>query len=116
MIWGDENPWIVVTIGVPTNREKASVRQRALAEFQSQHFEEAAALFEVAASAEAAALEQIERERKVSERDERVLLRQFLDDKIRAAQALTQALKFAQAAQVLEAAAKRVDRQRYAEW
>ena len=98
--WGDQ---------VRANREKASVRQRALAEFQAQRFAEAAALFEESATAEAAALDQAERE-------EKAVLRRYLDDKIRGSEALTQSLKFAAAAQALEAAAKRVDRGRYPEW
>ncbi|MBZ5622198.1 MAG: hypothetical protein LAQ69_26235, partial [Acidobacteriia bacterium] len=103
--WGDQ---------VRAKRQDASVRQRALAEFQAQHFVEAAMLFEESASAEATALDKVERERKERELEERAVLRRFLDDKIRAAEALTQGLKYEQAAQVLEVAAKRVDRGRYA--
>jgi tetratricopeptide (TPR) repeat protein len=105
--WGDQ---------VLANREKASVRQRALAEFQAQHFAEAAILFEESAGTEAAALEQIERERKQREDEERSILRRFLDDKLRAAEALAQTSKLEQAARVLESVTKRIDRARYPEW
>src|ERR1039458_3649225 len=105
--WGDQ---------IRAKREKASVRQQALAEFQAQHFARAAALFEESASAEAAALDRIEVERKEREGAERTVLRRFLDDKIRAAEALTQSLKYEESARVLQGATKRVSRDRYAGW
>jgi hypothetical protein len=105
--WGDQ---------VRANRDQASVRQQALAEFQAQNFARAATLFEESASAEAAALDRIETERQEREREERTVLRRFLDDKIRAAEALRQSLKFADAAEVLQAATNRVRRERYAAW
>ena len=97
--WGDQ---------VRANREQASVRQQALAEFQVQHFARAAALFEESANAEAAVLDRIEAERKEREHAESTVLRRFLDDKIRSAEALTQSLKYEEAARVLHGSAKRV--------
>ena len=105
--WGDQ---------IRAKREDASVRQRALAEFQAEHFAQAAALFEESASAEAMALDRIEAERKERDLAERTVLRRFLDDKIREAEALTQGLKYEEAARVLDGAAKRVSRDRYATW
>src|ERR1035437_2928187 len=105
--WGDQ---------IRAKREEASVRQQALAEFQARHFARAAALFEESASAEAAALDRIEAEQKEREGAERTVLRRFLDDKIRAAESLTQSLKYEESARVLQGATKRVSRDRYAGW
>ena len=105
--WGDQ---------IRGKREDASVRQRGLAEFQAQHFDRAAALFQESASAEATVLDRIDAERKERERAERPVLQGFLDDNIRAAEALTQSLKYEEAARVLLGAANRVSRERYALW
>jgi WD40 repeat protein/tetratricopeptide (TPR) repeat protein len=56
------------------------------------------------------------RESKERKREEREVLRRFLDDRINAARNLMLGFKFDQAAQVLETAVKRIDRTRYAEW
>ena len=74
--WGDQ---------VRANREQASVRQQALAEFQAQHFDRAAALFEESANAEGAEFDRIEAERKERERVGTTVWRRFLDDELRAA-------------------------------
>ena len=105
--WGDQ---------VRANREQASVRQQALAEFQAQHFDRAAALFEESANAEGAESDRIEAETKERERVGTTVLRRFLDDEIRAAGSLTGSLRYEEAARVLGSAARRVDRDRYAAW
>jgi tetratricopeptide (TPR) repeat protein len=105
--WGDQ---------IRAHREEASVRQQALAEFQAQHFAQAAVLFKESASAEAAVLDRIETEQDERDQAERWALRQFLDDKIRAAAALTLSLKYEDAERVLRGAAKRVSRDRYGAW
>ncbi len=100
---------------VRSSRDKASDRQRALAEFEAHHFEEAAGFFESSASAAEARLETLERDRKEREREEKDVLRGFVDDKIGESEALAHDLKYESAASVMEAAVKRIDRNRYPE-
>ncbi len=105
--WGDQ---------VRANRDTASVRQQALAEFQAQHFSRSAALFEESAGAEAAVLDRIEEQRKERDQAAKTVLRRYLDDKIRAAEALTQGLKFEDAVEALQAATSRANRDAFAAW
>jgi tetratricopeptide (TPR) repeat protein len=105
--WGDQ---------VRANRVRASVRQQALAEFQARHFPQAVALFKESAGTEESALDRIELDRQEADREEQATLRRFLDDMIRAAESLSQSDNREEAAQLLQRAAARVHRERYAEW
>ena len=105
--WGDQ---------IRANPEKSTLRQQALAAFEAKNFGKSAELFRESAHEVSAELDSDDAEAKAAEERRRTHLRQFLDDEIRAAESLTNALKFSAAVDELTTATKRASREKYPSW
>ena len=105
--WGDQ---------IRANPGKSTLRQQALAAFEAKNFDASAKLFRESAHEVGSELDSLDAESKALEEKKRTAVRQFLDNEIRAAESLTNALKFSAAVDELTTATQRASRDKYPSW